>query len=287
MAELIVLGTAQDGGVPHAGCLCPTCRAAREDHRLRRLPAAVGIIDGDAWAMIDATSAFAEQLHRLWLHRPSAAAHNETRYGPPETVMLTHAHTGHYTGLWQLDRSVLAGRGVRVLAPPRTARFLAAQEPWRKMAEAGFIVLDKLTPGVPLALGSTVTVETVVVPHRAEWQTETVGVFVRGPRRSALYLPDIDRWDEWEHDVVEVVGSLDVALLDGTFWDQPTNPNVPHPPVLETMDRLQRVAESGTTEVVFTHLNHSNPVLAEGSAEAAEVRRRGFQVASEGQAFDL
>lgn len=287
MAEVVVLGTAQDGGLPHAGCLCANCRAARMDQRLRRLPASVGIVDGDEWALIDATNAFGEQLHRLWTRRPASLTHAEERYRPPETIILTHAHTGHYFGLWQLDRSVLAARAVRVLAPPATARFLNGQEPWRTMSHEGFIVIDALPIGEPLSVTASVEIVAELVPHRAEWPTDTVGLFLRGPGRTALYLPDIDRWDAWERDIVEVVGAVDVALLDGTFWARPTSAGVPHPPMLETMERLQRIVDAGRTTVAFTHLNHSNPALTPGSVAERETVRRGFHIAVEDSSYAL
>lgn len=72
MPEVVILGSAQDGGVPHAGCVCANDRAAREDKALRRLSASLGLRSGDAWAMVDATSAFEEQMHRLWSRRSAS-----------------------------------------------------------------------------------------------------------------------------------------------------------------------------------------------------------------------
>ena len=287
MAELVVLGTAQDGGVPHAGCLCVNCRAARADHALRRLPASIGVVDGDEWALIDATSAFAEQMHRLWQRRTSSLNHQAERYPPPDTIVLTHAHTGHYTGLWQLDRSVLAARRVRVLAPPLMVPFLAGNEPWATMVAEGYIAIEPLPLAEPFNITNSLTIRAEIVPHRAEWPSETVALIVQGPTRSALYIPDIDRWDEWELDVVAAVSGVEIALLDGTFWDRPTSPNVPHPPIIETMDRLQPIADAGRTQIAFTHLNHSNPALIPGNAAAIEIMRRGFAVAVESAVFEL
>ena len=65
MIETILLGTAQDGGVPHAGSHCPTCAAAWADPALQQHPACLGLVDYDAhrdW-LIDATPAFPAQLH--------------------------------------------------------------------------------------------------------------------------------------------------------------------------------------------------------------------------------
>jgi pyrroloquinoline quinone biosynthesis protein B len=292
MAEIVILGSAQDGGVPHAGCLCPNCRAARLDHSRRRLPASLGIRSGDDWAMIDATSAFEEQLHALWSRRPSSKDHAAERYRPPETLLLTHAHTGHYSGLWQLDRSVLSARGVRVLAPPRTAGFLRRQEPWAAMIDEGFIQIEALAWDEEFELYAGVRVTAFEVPHRAgpaaagAPPTDTAAFLIRGPSGSALYLPDIDSWEDWERDVVEVVGGVNVAILDGTFWASPTSARVPHPPIVETMERLQVLVDGGA-RIVFTHLNHSNPVLIDGGAEAMHVAANGFEVAREGMSVAI
>lgn len=285
MAELILLGTAQDGGLPHAGCRCPQCESARLDPTFRRLPPAAGIRAEGQTILIDATSAFAEQVHLLQLD--ALDSRPGRRYAPPATVLLTHAHTGHYVGLWQLDRSVMAARGVRVLGPPKTIALLAANQPWREMAAEGFIELAPLVPGEVIEIVPDVRITPLPVPHRSEWDTDTVAFRITGPRQSVLYLPDIDDWDSWDRDISEVVASVDVALLDGTFWEPFDRPGVPHPPIRTSLDRLGALARDGRTRIAFTHLNHSNPVVDPESAEATEVRARGFGVATEGEVFPL
>lgn len=287
MAEVMILGSAQDGGVPHAGCLCENCRLARQVFLRRRLPASIGVVAGDEWAIIDATKAFEEQVHALWTRLPGRAEYSQERYQAPRTVLLTHAHTGHYVGLWELDRSVLAAQEVRVLAPPRMAEFLAGNEPWKTMQAEGFIRIQPAPVGEWFTLLLGVEVMALEVPHRSEWPTETVCYVIRGAERSLLYLPDIDSWETWEHSIDRAIKSVDVALLDGTFWDVPTNTKVPHPPIKTTMDLLQDLILTGEAEVIFTHMNHNNPVLTPGSAEAVELERRGYRRASEGDVIEI
>src|ERR1700736_2505721 len=90
--EAIVLGVAQDGGVPHLGCSQDLCRRARRDPALRRSVASLGLIDSSAGKrfVIDATPDFGIQVDRLG--------------GMPDAILLTHAHIGHYLGLAQLGR---------------------------------------------------------------------------------------------------------------------------------------------------------------------------------------
>jgi pyrroloquinoline quinone biosynthesis protein B len=199
---------------------------------------------------------------------------------------VTHAHTGHYAGLWQLDRSVLSARGTRVLAPPTTARFLAAQEPWAGMVREGFITIDALPIDDPFELLPGIEVTAVEVPHRAEWKTDTVALRLAGSAASVLYLPDIDAWDDWQHDIVDVVAGVDAAFLDGCFWAAPTSRNVPHPPVVQTLERLQPLVDAGK-QVSFIHLNHSNPLCDAASAEHGQVLSSGYRVGREGDTFAL
>jgi pyrroloquinoline quinone biosynthesis protein B len=286
MAELVVLGSAQDGGLPHAGCLCQYCERARADRTFARQPASLGIADGEDLALIDATMAFGEQIHCLWQHAHDARDQLGGRYLPPRTILLTHAHTGHYAGLWQLDRSVLAADGVHVLAPPRMAAFLADNEPWAAMEREGFIQIASLELDMPLDVSPHVRVTPIAVPHRAEWGTETVAIRIDGPNQTVLYLPDIDAWDDWERDINVVIGSVDVALIDGCFWEPFAIPGVPHPPVRSSLDRLQPLADAGK-RIVFTHLNHTNPLVDPDSPESHQVRERGFAIAHEGDTFKL
>lgn len=237
--------------------------------------------------MIDATNAFAEQLHDLRTYRDDLAPAVGARYGPPDTIIITHAHTGHYVGLWQLDRSVIAADSVTVLAPRLTAALLGSQEPWNTMTAEGFIDVHELGWRSPKRVTRTVTVEAIEVPHRTEWPTDTACLKITGPNRSLLYLPDIDSWTAWEQLYAEVIGAVDVAIIDGCFWEAPPRPDVPHPPIVDSLERLVPVVKSCGTQIYFTHLNHNNPVVDPESEQARLVRSCGFGVAMEGMRFEL
>lgn len=285
LSEIVVLGSAQDGGLPHAGCRCKQCELARTEPGFRRFPASLGIRAGNETILIDATSAVGEQIHLL--QSTSSESTPGNRYQPPATILLTHAHTGHYVGLWQLDKSVMAANCVQVYGPPLTIQLLAANEPWRQMVKDGFISLLPLSLGEPRSFASNIRVVPIAVPHRSEWQADTVAYRIDGPTHNVLYLPDIDRWDDWDIAASEALESVDVALIDGTFWEPFSRPGVPHPPVTESLERFGDLAKSGRTRILFTHLNHSNPLVDSASVEAAMVRERGFEIAQEGDIIQL
>ena len=168
----------------------------------------------------------------------------------------------------------------------RHAVGLALQQAVRE----GRLDLTPVAPDTWFRVDDWLEARALVVPHRPEY-ADTVGWVFRGPTQSLLYLPDIDSWDRWELSIEAVVESVDVALLDATFYSGAEVPgrnieDIPHPLVPASMDRLQAQVEAGS-RVVFTHLNNTNPAIFEDSEEAREVASRGFEIATEGMRIGL
>ncbi|MFC2015525.1 MBL fold metallo-hydrolase [Chloroflexota bacterium] len=255
--EAILLGTAQDGGIPQAGCDCATCRAAWENPLLRRRVACLGLVDraaGQSW-LIDCTPDFREQHHTLCEMAPGCRL---------DGILLTHAHAGHYAGLIHLGREAWNTSRMPLYASQRMARFLQENGPWSQLVAQNNVELRLLSPAIELRLSGDLRVTPWRVPHRDEF-SDTLAYVVRGPRRRLFYCPDIDAWDLWDQDVRGFVGEMDVALLDGTFFGegelQGRDPReVPHPMATDTAERLAGVG----CEVRLLHLNHSNPLVNQG-----------------------
>jgi pyrroloquinoline quinone biosynthesis protein B len=278
----VVLGIAQDGGVPHIGCRQELCVAARRDPSRRQRVAALGLVDGDARFLIDATPDLPSQIESLW---GSAAPPDRRR--PLSGILLTHAHVGHYAGLLYLGREALGADHLPVYATPRMAAFLRANEPWRALVERGQIDLREMTPGREIALTQRLHVTPVPVPHRDEL-SDTVAFVVRGPERRILYVPDVDKWERWDRRLADEVRASDMALLDGTFLDAAEIPgrsqaDIPHPLVGET---AALVPAELRTRVRLVHLNHTNRLLWEPAALAAP-GLSGLAVARDGDELPL
>jgi pyrroloquinoline quinone biosynthesis protein B len=273
----VVLGIAQDGGVPHLECRQKLCIDARKDPSKRRRVASLGLVDTIAGKrfVIDATPDFAEQVARLG--------------GLPDGILLTHAHIGHYLGLAQLGREVVNSREMPVYCTPSMARFLRENGPWKRLVALGNIAIREIEPDREFALTDSLRVTALRVPHRDE-DSDTVAYLVAGPSRKLLWLPDIDKWEKWDRRVEDVVRDTDIAFLDGTFSSAGEIPGrslaeIPHPLVPETVARLSE-ASVPPHKVFFVHLNHTNRLLWDGAA-VRQLRRKGFGVASEGQRVPL
>ncbi|MBI3734081.1 MAG: MBL fold metallo-hydrolase [Chloroflexi bacterium] len=286
MIKLLVLGTAQDGGIPHLGCRQPYCERARRDPHLARWVACLGLIDTEARRsfLIDATPDARPQLDYLTAH-PDAPARQDRN--PVDGLILTHAHIGHYTGLIQFGREVMATRQMPTYGTARMGRFLIENGPWAQLVRDGHLSLREITDQQPARLTDRLTITPFLVPHRQEW-SDTIGLEIAGPQKRVIYIPDIDRWDDWNRDIREVVAACDIALLDGCFYSadevggRPLA-EIPHPLIPDTMERLAALSE----RVYFTHLNHTNSAADRASAQRREIEARGFRVAEDRMEFAL
>lgn len=277
---LIVLGIAQDGGVPQAGTKPVSAQKVQ-----RRFATSLALVDPDTsqrW-LFEATPDFREQLYRLDQSVPVSTVPGL------DGVFLTHAHIGHYTGLMHLGHEALGAQGVPVYVMPRMARFLAENGPWSQLVKYRNIRLVELAADRPVRLNERLRVTAFKVPHREEF-SEVVGFRIEGPDRSVLFIPDIDSWADWAEqgsDLTQELAAVDLAYIDGTFFSDGEIPGrdmsgFPHPRIEESMQLLGALPESERRKVRFIHLNHTNPALDPGSAAYSRVEAAGFAIASEG-----
>jgi len=281
-----ILGIAQDAGYPQANCYAPHCMRAWQDKSLRRLASSIAIVDEASGSkyLFDATPDVREQLYAL---------HDTAPDGPYrlDGVFLTHAHIGHYTGLMHFGHEASSAKHLPVYAMPRMYEFLSTNGPWDQLVRFGNIRLRALVDERTVTLNDALGVTPFLVPHRKEY-SETVGYRIDGPNKSAVFIPDIDKWDRWETDIRDIVRSVDYALLDATFFADGELPGrdmskILHPFVAESMAMLEDMTDDEKSRVIFIHMNHTNPLLIDGSPEQAEVEKRGFRFAREGMRLEL
>ena len=279
---VVVLGIAQDGGLPHAGCLKSCCKNLWGTGNNEKV-ASIGIVDpktGQSW-LIDATPDFASQLHILEnIHKTKLSG-----------IFLTHAHIGHYSGLLQLGREVMGAKDMPVYAMPRMKSFLYENSPWNQLLSLENIKIIDLKSSKEIKLSTQLYIEPFLVPHRDEF-SETVGYRVMSNKKSLVYIPDIDKWSKWDQDIFQVVLHSDFALLDGTFYSSEEIPHrdmseIPHPFIIETMDLLNDMNIKNRKKIYFIHFNHSNPAINYTSSVSNIIRSKRFNIATEGLKLNL
>ena len=280
---ITVLGIAQDGGYPQAGCAAEHCLRHWRGEEAKRHVVSLGLTDqtsGQNW-LFEATPDFTGQLQQLF----HASGSNNL-----SGIFLTHAHMGHYAGLLQLGREAMGAKGIPVYVMPRMKEFLEKNAPWSQLVALGNIKLILMEQDQPIQLTPNLRVIPVTVPHRDEF-SETVGFRVETSEKSLLFIPDIDKWPLWKKDIRAEVARVEVALLDATFYQEGELPNrnmseIPHPFVAETINLFSPLPVTEKWKIKFIHFNHTNPLILEGP-ERDQVKSLGFDVATEGERIVL
>ncbi len=249
--ELVVLGIAQDAGIPQLRCLEPPCSDIRAGRRKAEKVASVGVVDrvsGQAF-LFDATPDMPAQIHVL------------TGGRLPDGIFLTHAHIGHYTGLMYLGKESTAAKGMPVYATRRMSDFLTTNGPWSLLVKDAHIDVRAIAAGIEVPLTGGLKVTPIQVPHRDEF-TDTVGYIIQGPRARVFFVPDTDRWETWTRSVRELADQMDLLIVDGTFASASELKGrkieeIPHP----LMSATRTLLRGTRAKLWFIHLNHTNREL--------------------------
>ena len=282
---LKVLGTIQDGGIPHMGCSKECCSNYFLSKKSRIGVSSLGVsnLKYNTNYIIDATPNINFQLIDLIGNADPSKKLNG--------IFLTHAHMGHYAGLLNFGRESLNSKNIPLYLMPKFYNFILNNGPWNQLVELNNIKLNKIYNREKVILHNNLSFTPIQVPHRDEY-SETVGYVIEGTHKKALYIPDIDKWAKWEVSIVEMIKSVDYAFLDGTFFDEKEINNrdiseIPHPFIIESLKLFKELEESEKSKVYFIHLNHTNPVLNSESSEYKKVISAGFNIAKTGMEFFL
>lgn len=281
-AALHILGVTQDAGLPQLGCIKKCC--VENGQPRKRVPViSLGITQADPakCILIEATPDMESQWRTLTML-------NNGR--EPSAILLTHAHIGHYTGLMQLGREARNAQSADVFGSERMIAFLQNNQPWKQLTELHNIKTNVLLPDKEFNIGS-ISVHAMQVPHRDEI-SDTYAYLLKGPSKTALFLPDIDKWGKWGVSLDSLIDKVDYALIDATFYDEKELPGrdlseIPHPTVVETMQLAENWPVHKRNKILLIHLNHTNPLLMQGSTQFDQVVAFGFRIAKTGERLPL
>ena len=287
--RITVLGTAQDGGVPQPGCTRECCTRIRSNEELRRYPVSLGIVGSDGSKHLIEDSRHMGEQFEIWNSVDPCD-------GPLATLSITHAHLGHIDGLGLFGTEVMGVENLKVHCSHSVSEFIETNPMWKGLREQSVLFTETWTPNQSFepSIGCGFSITPIPVPHRDEL-SDMHALLITTNQRKLLFLPDHDSWNdtlagvsirEWLAEL-----SVDVALLDGTFWDLDELPHrdisqIPHPPVRQSLNLL-RSRKSEDPHIHFTHLNHTNPLCNPDSTELEELMAMGWNLSKEGDSFTL
>ena len=198
---------------------------------------------------------------------------------------------GHYTGLLHLGREALESKEIPVFVMPKMRSFLENNAPWSQLVNLKNIELFTLEDGKSSMPLQNLKVTPILVPHRDEF-SETVGYKIEGQNKTALFVPDIDKWSLWKEDLISLLREVDIAFIDATFFNseeinyRPLS-EIPHPLVTETLTYLKNENINLKNKIYFIHMNHTNPLLDKNSEAFDFVLKEVFNIAQIGYQFEL
>jgi pyrroloquinoline quinone biosynthesis protein B len=295
----IVLGAAGGGGYPQWNCRCSGCRLAwAGDPRVKpRTQASLAVSgDGKAWVLLNATPDLRAQISAT----PALQPQTGLRASPIAAVVLTGAEVDQVAGLLTLrERQSFTVFG--------TAETIAAlnDNPIFDVLAKGVVTRKAVACGEPIALPGELVAELFTVPGKvplylegeapalaAETGANVGAEIVCGGERLA-YVPGAAALTSALH---ARLSRADVILFDGTLFaddemiaagtGDKTGRRMGHMPIGGADGTIAALAGLPGRRIL-THINNTNPILIEGSAERRMVEEAGFEVAEDGMEIVL
>ena len=99
---------------------------------------------------------------------------------------------------------------------PRMKTYLETNGPWSQLVSLHNISIAQLNNETNVIPASGISITPFIVPHRDEY-SETVGFRVNTVAKRYLFIPDIDKWQKWNKDIITEVKRADYAFVDATF----------------------------------------------------------------------
>jgi pyrroloquinoline quinone biosynthesis protein B len=293
-----VLGSAAGGGFPQWNCHCEVCDAARAGARaVPRTQSSLAIRGADGpWFLINASPDLREQLEAL-----AAPPVDGVRTPPVAGVLLTDAEIDHTAGLLLMRESATP---LRVLGDAGVERALTVGYPVLAMLERYCgATWETLEPGRSQPLdGSSLVVEPFPTGGDAprylgaDTELEASGFVFRDRATGGVvtYAPGLATVDD---DVIARFAASDLVLVDGTFWHDDdltriglsdrTARDMGHTPLAGPGGTLELLAGLERPRKVLVHINNTNPILLEDSAQRRAVVEAGVEVAYDGLEVEL
>ena len=306
-----VLGAAAGGGFPQWNCSCNNCRRLRQGNFSGRARSQVQLAisaDGERWFLLNCSPDLRYQIEAFPPLHPRPIS---IRQSPIQGVILTSAEADAALGLLLLRESqpftIYATEAVRRILTDGNNLFAmlrrrADQIQWRSMLLGEPFELEALD-GREGRVGRKIGIRCTAISTGGafpafvkadqaatfEMAEAVIGLFLEHDSRRIAFFPGAQRIaPEW----LSQMAACDVILFDGTFWSNDelirvtgagkTAADMGHLPVGDAGGSLEQFSSLNGTRRVFIHINNTNPMLDEDSAEYARVRDLGWELAFDG-----
>ena len=297
--KIRVLGSAAGGGSPQWNCNCDNCFRLRNKtlHGQPRTQSSIAVsTDNTNWLLLNASPDIRTQLEAF----PESWPKEGVRDTGIKAIMLIDSQIDHCTGLLILRE----GKPLQVYCSEMVKQDLTSGFPIFTMLEHYCTVQYHAIPvdgqyfeipeleDLRFSTHALKSKAPPYSPHRYDpHEGDNVGVMIeqRSTGKKVFYSPGLG---EIEPHVMAALTEADCVLVDGTFWtnDEMCTQGISNKKARE-IGHLPQSGEGGMMEVlnslgekrkILIHINNTNPILDESSAQRKQLEAVGIEVAYDG-----
>ena len=301
-----VLGSAAGGGFPQWNCGCVNCHRLRQG-TLRgkaRSQAQLAVsADGRAWFLLNACPDLRTQIEATPELHPLAGA----RQSPIAGIVLSSGDLDNVLGLLLLREfqplQIFSTAAIHQIVSQNNSFFrllerVPGQVTWTEIRADGVFELK--------SSGACICGRAIVLPgsypaYVSETQRErlakeqaVLALVLESSGRKALFAPALPAITK---ELQAAILDSELLLVDGTFWSDdelrqvrgggPTAREMGHLPVGGSGGSLEQLASLKGGRKIYIHINNTNPMLDEESAQYRQAREAGWEIAEDGWEFEL
>ena len=302
--HLRVLGSAAGGGFPQWNCNCPNCDGFRRGtlKAQARTQSSIAVsANGQDWLLVNASPDVLAQIRAHPELQPARAV----RDSGIACVLLMDAQIDHVTGLLMLRERASP---LPLLATPEVLSDIGEGFPITRILshycgiQALPLKLDdslQTVPGLPGVALRPIALSSKPPPYspfrNSPRPGDNIGLVIENPENGVrvFYAPGLG---EVTPDLLALMAQCQIVLVDGTFWTEDemqrlglskkSAADMGHLPqsgpqgMIAQLDQLPPGVQK-----ILIHINNTNPILQEDSAERALLDAQGIEVAWDGMAL--
>mgnify|MGYP000870926796 CR=1 FL=1 len=306
--QITILGSAAGGGFPQWNCNCPNCAGVRNG-QLRAKPRTQSSIFVQPSAGADGIlfNASPDILEQIRSH-PTLQPGRALRDTAIAAVVLMDGQIDHATGLYMLRER---GRPLPLWCTDPVHEDLTTGNPVLRVLEH-YCGVDRhriavgagprsapdafTIDGVPGLTLSAIALDSKAAPYSPHREQpvpgDNIGITITDDAsgRSVFYAPGLGAISDA---VFAAMQAADGVLVDGTFWTDDEMPRLGVSP--KRAREIGHLPQSGpggmiewlgrlppSTRRLLIHINNTNPILDEDSAERATLARERIEVCEDG-----
>lgn len=302
--KIKVLGSAAGGGFPQWNCNCRNCQGVRDGSipATARTQSSIAVSDnGSDWVLCNASPDICHQIAA----NPELNKHGALRGTAIGSIILTDSQIDHCTGLLNLRE----GCPHQVWCTPEVHADLTSGFPIFTMLKHwnGGLQHHAIQPGEPfsVAVCPALTFTPIAIlsnappysPYRGRpLPGHNIALMIENRETGSklLYAPGLG---EPDNALLALMAQADCLLIDGTLWQdnelantgvgRNTGRDMGHLALGEEQGLMALLADLPARRKILIHINNTNPILDESSAERAALTRQGIEVSFDGMSIEL